>query len=329
MARELSASPDAAAVAGLYELGRVFERHGTATDSAGWYAEFARRAGWTPGGDVPADLQLRVVNALAGMARAVGRELSAEDAQALASLNEAIPWTEDAQRLCRDQQDADWRQAATHAKATRGFLLRKRASLESDGSTTKLGFLLQAETILREAYRERLDQFKDQPVSPELDRSQFNLAGLEIRLAQSDQASRAADHLDQAWRHYTEVLETRRRRYRTDELEEVVCCIHGQAIALYYRAVLLTGAWTDKTALLRAATERIEEAVAVRQRIAGPADDPNTAKSLLLQAKIGLARLAVIEAAGTKANRDEAAIKAFRKERTQLLAIPGDDGSDA
>jgi hypothetical protein len=101
-----------------------------------------------------------------------------------------------------------------------------------------------------------------------------------------------------------------------------MCCIHGQAIVLYYRAVLLRGSWADKTMLLRDAASYADEAVAIRQRLAGISDDSNTSKSLLLQSKISLARLAVIEAAGMRADRDEAAIGAFRREKTELIALP-------
>ncbi len=329
-AREMGGVLDSArnpqvATVGLYALGKVFERHGTSTDSADWYAKFTGRVGWVLGGTISDDLRLRVVDALAGMARAVGRGLSGSRDERLRSLSNAIPWTEDAERLCRGHRDLDSVRAATHAKATRGFLLRKRASLEPDGSASGLDFLLQAEKALRESYDERTSQFTD---APELDRSQFNLAGLEIRLAQRDRASNVESHLKESWRHYTEVLDTRRRRYRTEELEEVVCCINGQAIVLYYQAVLPPGSWADKTALLRAAAELADEAVAIRQRLSGITDDPNTAKSLLLQTKISLARLAVIEAAGIDADRDEAAIEAFRKEKKQLLALPDDVLSD-
>jgi hypothetical protein len=329
-AREMGDALEAArnpqvATAGLYALGKVFERHGTSADSADWYAKFTARAGWVPGGTVTDDLRLRVVDALAGMARAVGRGLSGSRDERLRSLGNAIPWTEDAERLCRGRADPDLERAATHAKATRGFLLRKRASLEPDRSASGLDFLLQAETALRESYEERTSQFTD---APELDRSQFNLAGLEVRLAQRDHPAKVKTHLEEAWRHYTEVLETRRRRYRTEELEEVVCCINGKAIVLYYQAVMLPGTWAGKTALLRAAAEQADEAVTIRQRLGGITDDPNTAKSLLLQTKISLFRLAVIEAAGTSADRDEAAIEAFRKEREQLLALPGDALAD-
>ncbi len=318
-----------AAVTGLYELGRVFERHGTAADSARWYANFARLAA-RPGGEASDELRLRRVNALVGMARAAMRGLSGSADERVRSLDEGIAWTTEAELLCQERATgegdvvAGYRLAASHAKAMRGLLLRKRASVEPDGSATGLDLLRQAERALRDSYRERTSQFKE--TTPELDRSQFNLAGLEVRLAQRDDPAAAAEHLDEAWRHYTMILDERRRRYRTDELEEVVSCIHGQAVVSYYRATLLQGTWAEKTALLRLAAERAAEAVAIRQQLAGPADDLNTAKSLAIQAKIALARLAVTEAAGIRADRDETAIDVFRKERHSLLRPPEKEG---
>ena len=327
MAQVLDASPDAdSALAALYELARLFERHGTASDSAEWYEKFAHRAGWRSGGDVPGDLLLHVVNALVGMARAAMRGLSGEreDPQHRPVVAEAIRWTEEAERLCRDQDGIDYARAASHAKAMRGLLLRKRASLEQD-SAVKLDFLQQAELALRQSYEERQRQFEDPVTSPELDRSQFNLAGLEIRLAQADSEDSAAQHLAAAWHHYTEVLDTRRKRYRTDELEEVACCVNGQAIAAYYQAVLLKGTWAEKAAQLRAAASHAAEAVAIRQGLAGTADDLNTSKSLVLQAKIALARLTIMEGAGIRGDRDDQAIKAYQKEKQQLLGQLGEN----
>jgi hypothetical protein len=322
MAQVLEASPDLEmALAARYQLARLFERHGTASDSAGWYEKFAHRTGWRSGGDVPGDLLLPVVNALAGMARVAMRSLSGEreSAQHLPAVAAAIRWTEEAERLCRDQDCTDYQRAASRAKAMRGLLLRKRASLEQDGAV-KLDFLRQAELALRESNEERQRQFEDPVTSPELDRSQFNLAGLEIRLAQADSADWTAQHLAEAWLHYTEVLNARRKRYRTDELEEVACCVNGQAIAAYYQAVLLGGTWAEKTTQLRIAASRAAEAVAIRQGLAETADDLNTSKSLVLQAKIALAPLTVMEAAGVRGDRDEQAIKAYEKEKRQLLA---------
>ena len=317
------ASGQGGSVAALYELATVFERHGTAADSAVWYARFRQRAGSLPGGEAPDELRLRVANALFGMARATMRGLAGPPDERVRSLDEAIGWTAEAEALCAGHSGDGYRKAASRAKAMRGLLLRKRAGLEPDGSASGLDFLRQAELALRQSYDERVSQFEQLEASPDLDRSQYNLAGLEVRLAQRDDPANAARHLDQAWRHYTGILEARRRRYRTDELEEVVCCINGQAIVAYYQAVLIPGTWAEKTALLRKASERAGEAVAIRQRLAGPADDLNTSKSLNLQAKIALARLAVTEAAGTRADRDQAAIDAFCRERRALTGLTG------
>ena len=326
-AREMAQILDAAldsdtALTGLYELARLFERHGTASDSAAWYGKFVHRAGWRGADDISHDRLLNVANALVGMARAAMRSLSGEreDSRHLPVVAEAIGWTEEAERLCRERNGIDYQRAASHAKAMRGLLLRKRASLEEDGPV-KLDFLRQAERALRESYEERRHQFENPVTSPELDRSQFNLAGLEIRLAQADSKDKTAQHLAEAWHHYTEVLDTRQKRYRTDELEEVACCVNGQAITAYYQAVLLEGAWAERAALLRTAASHAGEAVAIRQALAGTADDLNTSKSLVLQAKIALTRLTVMEAAGIRGDRDEQAIKAYQKEKRKLLDL--------
>lgn len=321
MEEVLAVAPDAdIALAGLYELATLFERHGGATDSAEWYRKFLHQAGWRDGGDVPEDRGLRVVNALVGRARAVMRGLSGqrEDPKHLPVVTEAIAWTEEAERLCQDRDGFGYERAGSRAKAMRGILLRKRASLEPDGPV-KLSFLRQAEQALRESYEERHRQFEDPVTSPDLDRAQFNLAGLEIRLAQSDTADQAPQHLAEALRHYTEVLETRQQRYRGDEYEEVATCVNGQAIAAYYQAVLLDGTWTQKAERLRVAAGHAGDAVAIRQGLAGKDDDLNTSKSLVLQAKIALARLRVMEAAGIRGDRDEQALRAYQKEKLQLL----------
>ena len=318
MGEILETAPGLAAVIGLYQLGKLFERHGTAADSATWYSRFTQRAGWQLGEEVREELRVQVANALVGMARAAMRGLSGSPQERMRSLDTGIRWTKEAERLCQDRRDDAYDQGATHAKAMRGLLLRKRASLEPDGSAAGLAFLRDAESALRESYEERRRQFVSAAISPELDRSQYNLAGLEVRLAQRDEPANTAAHLDEAWWHYTEVLRVRRQRYRTDDLEEVVCCINGQAIVDYYRAAFVKGTFAAKTAWLRSAAERIDEAVAIRQRLAGSADDPNTSKSLTLQAKIALMRLAVIEADGRRADRYDTAIEAFRRENQRF-----------
>ena len=319
----LQAAPDAEVTAsGVYKLGELFERHGTADDSAAWYRTFLQLAGGLDGGDVPDAQRLPVVHALVGMARAAVRGLSVSVAETRRPVADGVGWAERAERLCHGRTDMDYRRAGSHAKAMRGLLLRKLASQEPGDSPASLELLLQAERALRDSYHERREQFEDPATSPELDRSQFNLAGLEVRLAQRDNPANAGGHLDQALRHYTEVLEARRKRYRTDDLEEVICCVNGQAIVHYYRAVFLPGTWQARIDQLRSAAALADEAATVRQRLAGPVDDQNTAKSVTLQAKIALMRLAAIEAAGVRADRADAAIKVFGRERQTLIDNP-------
>ena len=107
----LEASPDRdTAFSGLYELGSLFERHGTGSDSASWYAKFAAWAGWradadAPGADVPPGLRLRVVYAVVGMARAAMREISGPRDERLRPLIEAaIRSTREAEELCRERR---------------------------------------------------------------------------------------------------------------------------------------------------------------------------------------------------------------------------------
>jgi hypothetical protein len=311
MGNELLAWPDRdVAVTGLQALAELYERHETAQTSARWYGYVIDRAEWTPGTEPPEHLRLILVDSLRGMARGRMRGKS--------SVDEAIEWTREAERLCEGRQDEKYRLAASRAEAMRGLLLRQKAGSEPERGAA-LSLLRQAEVALRHSYESRAELVAAPENSPDVDRSRYNLAGLEIRLAQEDVPEAAAGHLTQAERHYTEILAIRRARYRTDELEEVVCCVNGEALAAYYRAVLLDGTWRDRIELLRLAAERAAEAAAIRQRLAGTIDDGNTAKSVALLAKIALARLAVLEQAGVDADRDEKTIQEYRGERTTLI----------
>jgi hypothetical protein len=320
----LATCPDTAmAVSGLHALGKIYERHETAQASADWYARILDLAGWAPGQDPADEIRLSIVDSLRGKARGRMRLPPRADInQRRQYLDEAIGWTEEAERLCRDREGIAL--AASQAEAMRGLLLRQRARAEPAGSQARLALLHQAEHALRNSYASRVRLFERPADSPEVDRSQYNLAGLEILLAQTDAIQAAKRHLDEAEWHYSGILDTRRRRYRTDELEEVVCCINGQALVAYYRATLLDGTRNEKTAWLRLATERAAEAAAIRQRLAGPHDDANTSKSLALLAKVAMARLKVLEHAGVDAEQDDAIIADYLRERATLAAKPDD-----
>jgi hypothetical protein len=338
MGRLLAVWPDVdVAVVGLHRLGSIFERQETAASSARWYQQVLDRLAEA----TTTDHRLREVDALRGLARArmravgeVGRE------QRLAELDEAVAWTiraagicsgslrggsadgASADGACADRASADraFEVAASQVMAMRGLLLREKAGVESGDPDAELRLLREAEQLLRDSARDRRRLVEDPDNSPEVDRSQYNLPGLEVGLAQRDAREAAAHHLDEADRHYAQILQTRRDRYHTDDMEEVVCCINGQAIVAYYRAMLLDLPLTVRSELLRLATDRAHEATLIRQGLTAELDDTNTAKSVALAAKIALARLRVTEAAGVRADRDENSIGDYREERDRLLA---------
>jgi hypothetical protein len=303
------------AITGLHHLGRIFERQESARSSARWYELVLDRLG----AEVPARHTLAVVDALRGKARARMRASSGSEARS--ELEEAIGWMIEAAELCRVRQDKDFKIAASQVKAMRGLLLRKRAATFSD-QEARLAELREAERFLRASAQERAELVDRPENSPEVDRSRYNLAGLEVRLAQDDARCHAPGHLEQALGHYEDILGIRRERYRTDELEEVVCCINGQAIVAYYRAVLLEGSWAARSDQLRRAAETVRQAAEIRQELAGESDDDNTSKSLALEAKIALARLALAEARGAKAERDTKTLGQYQQERARLSTPP-------
>jgi hypothetical protein len=317
MGDQLAAWPDLnMAITGLHRLARLFERLETAESSAGWYQRMLDRMD----GPAAQEHQLAVIDALRGRARArmravgnMGRE------QRLREIDEAIEWTIRAGDLCATGTGRTFEVAASQVKAMRGLLLRKKADGERASPEVQLRLLREAEQLLRESAAERRHLVEDLDNSPDVDRSQYNLAGLEVGLARRDAAENAARHLDEADRHYTEILQTRRTRYRTDEMEEVVCCINGQAIVAYYRAMLLELPLTARAAHLRLAADSAHEATLIRQRLTGNVDDINTAKSVALAAKIALARLRVAQAAGIKSDRDEKSIDEYREERDWIF----------
>ena len=197
----LAAWPDTAmAISGLHALGKLYERHETARASADWYVRILDLAGWKPGQEPADELRLSVVDSLRGKARGRMRTPPGTDImQRRRQLDEAIRWTEEAERLCRDHEGTAL--AASQAEAMRGLLLRQRAGAEPEGSEAKLRFLREAEHALRTSYASRVELIEDPANSPEVDRSQYNLAGLEVLLAQADVPQATAGHLDEAEWH--------------------------------------------------------------------------------------------------------------------------------
>ncbi|MFD9398229.1 hypothetical protein ACFWA4_05350 [Streptomyces sp. NPDC060011] len=234
-----------------------------------------------------AGLRLVTVNLLRGKARTVYRDTRAS----LSAIDAAITWMQRCRGLCSPlPEDAATRRAfrltASRAEAMFGLLLRKRAR-HLRGAERLRGYH-EAREVLERSAAERAVLMEGVD-SPDIDRSRYNLAGLEVDYAQAD-PSACESHLDKAAEHYDAVLRIRKKRYGTQHLDEVACCVNGLALVAYYRALLMPESPTRQTKRLREAAERAHEATLLRQTKDGT-DDPNAAKSLELSVKIALARL--------------------------------------
>jgi len=276
----------------LHALGGLVERQNEEValriyaSTLGLIGDWDREAGRS----LPAGIRLITVNCLRGKARTVLRDV----AHTLDQLNEAVSWMLRCRALCADlPEDPGLRSAfqltASRAEAMYGILLRKQGSKQTT-TEDRLRAYRTARSILEESAAVREALARDS-VSPDVDRGRFNLAGLAIRLAQTDEEHKRAEHLDRAWQLYTSVLETREKRYRTRYLEEVVSCVHGRAVVRYYQALLLPSSAQEKSELLRSAAEFAHEATVLRQYVDGTVDGSNTAKSVSITTKIALARL--------------------------------------
>ncbi|MFC1431029.1 hypothetical protein ACEZDB_10235 [Streptacidiphilus sp. N1-3] len=288
-----SASPGDEAAAALHALGRVVERQDAPT-AAAIFAEAETALEGQDEDTWPAAKRLMLSDCLRGKAREVLRNKMSS----LGTPEQAIEWCRRAIRLCVMPGAAApagraARLATSRAEAMLGLLLRGRAR-SGLPREEQLKQLRVAGRILERSAAERVALAGAD--SPDVDRSRFNLGGLEIRLARVDHGVPPAEHLAQARRYYSEVLRIRERRYRTRELEEVVCCVHGLALVGFYSALLLEVPTGERVRLLREAAEHAAEAERIRRVLGARAeseDSTDTVKSLNLATKITLLRLDV------------------------------------
>jgi hypothetical protein len=282
----LGAHPDpAAAGRALHALAGLVERQDETT--AARIVAGLRDAVPDPAG--PAGPRLMSVNALRSGARAVYRDPAASREQ----VAEALGWMERCAVLCARLpgdpllRDA-FRLTGARAQAMYGLLLKKRgASLRGQ---EQLAAYREAEHMLRASAAVRAELVGDKE-SPDLDRSQYNLAGVSIELAKHDDPAHRARHLDRARSVYRTVLEIRERRLGTRYLEEVACCVNGLGIVAYYEALLLPLSHQQRVGRLREAAGHAGAADELRAHSDGSVDKGNTLKSVSLGARIALARL--------------------------------------
>jgi hypothetical protein len=247
----------------LWALGSFQERKDSKA-SAAWFEHALR---YLPPPDDVVDPQQAVIVAacLQGIARSAFRRPAAAIEEKTAARTSLTPIHRLGERF---PDDVPVQLAVSRADAMDALLRRQLAKTIEDAERR------------RSELRESLDQLERsaerraelvQEVTADIDRSRFNIPGTLIDLAKEGEPGEAAEMLDRAAAIYREVHAVRVRRYRTEEDEEVITCVNGQAIVNYFRAVLIPGlAVPERQRLLSEAFEQALKAMQVRQRQATP-----------------------------------------------------------
>lgn len=268
-------APEPALGFALHGVAKLLELHGQTQPSGDVFGRAKRHL---------ADHPIELADCLHGEARTVNQHRTDDEL----ALREAVEWAQQARRLILDAGGEP--ASADRCRAMEGLLMQKLAKFPREGEgETELGLLEQALAVIDEADRRRMAN-PDVVDEVELARSRFNLAGPHIELAQAE-PHRAAAHLDTAADVYQEVLERRERLYDGRRIHpHIAACIHGLALAEYYRALLVADSEEARSRHLRAATEHATEALKQRETLDGSIDLGEAAKSAALLAKIALAR---------------------------------------
>lgn len=223
---------------------------------------------------------------LADVLHSRARTVNQHHARDESLLREALGWAEEAERMLLATPGRE--RTADRCLAMQGLLLQKLSAFPREGETT-LGLLRDALAVIEEAHRRRVERLD--PMDPELARSEFNLAGPHINLAQREPA-RAREHLDEADRVYASVAERREKIYDVKVHPHIAACIIGQGYVDYYRALLLSAPPVERTAWLRDASRHAEDALRQREALDGSLDFDESRKALRFMAKVTLARQA-------------------------------------
>lgn len=224
--------------------------------------------------------------------------------------DQAIAYCVRVEELCRDREGGYWHQVWLRTIAMHGLALRQKGGYYKTTDRERARNLFaQSEDLLTRSHEGRLADAKGRP-RPDVDRSRFNLAGLEVQLAQVARPDECAGHLDKAEKHYRAVRRMREERLRTSEHEDVACCINGIGVVDYLRATYLDLSSQERALLLRRAQESTVKAERIRAQIspAKPHDGPDTSKSVKQTVLIGLARLRNNQAAGVPGETDISAL---------------------
>ncbi|HEY7951701.1 MAG TPA: hypothetical protein VID70_01860 [Solirubrobacteraceae bacterium] len=203
-------------------------------------------------------------------------------------LREALGWAEEAERMLLETPGRE--ESSYRCLAMQGLLRQKLAAFPGEGETT-LGLLQQALAVIEEAHELRVAALD--PMDPELARSEFNLAGIRVNLAQRE-PEQARRHLDDADRVYAAVAERREKIYGRKVHPHIAACIIGRGYVDYYRALLLPASPTMRTRWLRGASDHAGEALSQRQALDGSLDLDESKKALRFLTKVMLVRQASV-----------------------------------
>lgn len=263
----------------LWALGSFQERKDSKA-SAAWFEQALEHL--PPPDDVVDPGQAVIVAAcVQGVARSAFRRPAAAVEEKVAARASLTPIYRLGDRF---PDDVPVQLAVSRADAMDALLRRQLADKPDDANRRRSELQAALDQLERSAQR-RTELVQE--VTADIDRSRFNIPGTLVGLAKQGEPRDAAAHLDRAEAIYQDVYGVRVRRYRTEESEEVITCVHGQAIVNYYRAVLVPFLTVSKRqALLIKAVDQASQAMRVRQRLASPAlMSEDSLKSTSLAAK--------------------------------------------
>lgn len=157
--------------------------------------------------------------------------------------------------------------AASRADAMDGLLRRQIAETVVDPDEQLSALKEALEQLRRSAATRRMWVLED---SPDIDRSLFNISGTLVLVAKAVNDQREVRPLlDEAERAYMEIGRIRARRYRTENLEEVITCVNGRGIVSFYRAILQPElSASERMAAIKMARDHAYRAMMVREGLA-------------------------------------------------------------
>lgn len=313
--RELLSSGQAdntAAGAALAVLASIIDQRGTALEASQVAGDALQRLG--PGSDP--DLWATCLLAQARYVNQHAEKAAREHGRSVQEvLVEALTQAERAEHLALDPM------LGGKALAMRGLLIKKIANrAETGDSLTKLReaekLILDARDIRQALVNQAANDHAatqseravdQQRLDLELAKAQFNVGGISINLAQADPEN-AQHALVRAREAYESVGEIRRTMFGAAAHRHVAACVHGEALAAYYTALLVDKTAPEVVHSLREATKKARQALAERELLEPDLDGEDVAKSVQLLSKIALAR--VLVASGSPESLDKLVTKA-------------------